>query len=427
MEPTKLFGTIVNSLLRRVLEPLVGDDPDSMYFCIRGKVIKYGIRESALMTGLSFKGSDAVNPRGRAGSELINKYFPGQVTIKLEALSRKFDSVEQSIDKVKLGLQIEESKTNPKGKAAVAGHESFKSAYQLFGFPYAFQVWAFEIIPLLRDSFASTLKSKHSPRMLNYFCDSKPPELSAVESVLTSKKIEVLDCLKPTEGEMASKSVPLMSVDLSETKDDDEDKAEEMETSMEMQFANEDWEAAKDKDDGAETKPPQSCSNQDSQLLRDIFTQVKELTSKVSRMDKEISKLKENENHDYQASIETQEVIDEDERLKGLKNDLGEEVYKAIITVLLEMNDYDLSRKCTIPEWRNFRNGGMEILKEVASFMLERWRTLKKRLENDKETKSVETKMKEVKYGDKNLMHQSDELHKHYNESTLFSHASKIF
>lgn len=40
-------------------------------------------------------------------------------------------------------------------------------------------------------------------------------------------------------------SVLLMSVDLSESEDDDEDKAEEMEISMEMQSANETWEAAK--------------------------------------------------------------------------------------------------------------------------------------------------------------------------------------
>ncbi|KAI3838150.1 hypothetical protein MKX03_000668 [Papaver bracteatum] len=103
MEPTKLSGAIINSLLRRVVEPLVGDDPDSMYFCIGGKVVKYGIWESALMTtGLSFKGSDVIHSRGCAGTELINKYFLGSKSIKLEELSRKFDSVQQSTDKVNL-------------------------------------------------------------------------------------------------------------------------------------------------------------------------------------------------------------------------------------------------------------------------------------------------------------------------------------
>ncbi|KAI3856162.1 hypothetical protein MKW92_050098, partial [Papaver armeniacum] len=177
-----------------------------------------------------------------------------------------------------------------------------------------------------------------------------------------------------------------------------------MEISTEMQFANEDWEAAKDKEDGTQTQAPQSCPNQ-----------VKELTSKVSRMDEEISKLKDSDNRNYQASMDM-EVVDEDERLKGLTNDLGEEVYKAVITVLSEMNDYSLSRRYTFPEWRNFRNGGMEILMEVASCTLEQWRTLKKRLENDKEIKSLEIKLKEMKYENKNLMYQNDELRKHYNE-----------
>ncbi|XP_026412222.1 factor of DNA methylation 4-like isoform X1 [Papaver somniferum] len=211
-------------------------------------------------------------------------------------------------------------------------------------------------------------------------------------------------------------SVLLMSVDLSESEDDDEDKAEEMEISMEMQSANENWEAAKDKDDGSETQAPQSCSNQDTQLLGEVFAQVKELTSKVSRMDKEMSKLKDDDNRNNQASIKMQEVIDEDERLKGFVNDLGEEVYEAAITVLSEMNDYSLSGRYSIPEWRNFKNGGMEILKEVASFTLEQWRTLKKTFENDKEIKSLETKMKEMEYESKNLTYQNDELRKHYNK-----------
>ncbi|XP_026439510.1 factor of DNA methylation 4-like isoform X1 [Papaver somniferum] len=133
-------------------------------------------------------------------------------------------------------------------------------------------------------------------------------------------------------------------------------------------------------------------------------------------MDEEMSKLKDSDNRNYQASMDMQEVVDEDERLKGLTNDLGEEVYKAVMTVLSEMNDYSLSRRYTFPEWRNFRNGGMEILMEVASCTLEQWRALKKRLENDKEIKSLEIKMKEMKYENKNLMYQNDELRKHYNE-----------
>ncbi|XP_026460116.1 uncharacterized protein LOC113360905 [Papaver somniferum] len=308
MEPTRFSGPIINSLLRRVVEPLAGNDPDSMYFCIGGKVVKYGMWESALVTGLSFKGSDVIHPRGCAGSELINKYFLGKKSITLGELSRKFDSLEQSTDKVKLGLvllvqgvlmgneyvrdvnlayfhmveniekfnkfpwgklchqrmlkcfrnvvggkkeveQIGKSKTNPKGKSAIAGHGSFRSAYNLYGFPYAFQVWAFEIIPLLRKSFAISLEPKQFPRVLHYACDSIHPESSAVENILTSK-IEVLACIKPVEGEMSSKykgSVLLISADLSELEDDDEDKAVEMEISMEMQSANEEWEVAKDR------------------------------------------------------------------------------------------------------------------------------------------------------------------------------------
>ncbi|KAI3856161.1 hypothetical protein MKW92_050097 [Papaver armeniacum] len=233
MNGSKFSGATVNSMLRRMLEPLEGDDPDSMYFRIGGKVIKYGKRESALMTGLSFKGSDVIPPHGRvnyAGSDLIGKYFPGKRSIKLEELSRKFDSIEQSMDKVKLGLvllvqgvligadyphevnlayfsmveNIEKFNTFPCGKlchrrmlkcfrTAVSGKNESKAAiitHKLYGFPYAFQVWAFESIPLLRKTFAKRSESKHFPRVLHFSLNSMVPESFAVENILTSKKRE---------------------------------------------------------------------------------------------------------------------------------------------------------------------------------------------------------------------------------------------
>ncbi|KAI3838151.1 hypothetical protein MKX03_000669 [Papaver bracteatum] len=378
-----------------------------MYFCIGGKVIKYGKQESALMTGLSFKGSDVIPPHGCinccAGSDLISKYFPGKRRIKLEELSRKFDSVEQSMDKVKLGLVLLVQRV-------------------LIGADYPKDVnLAYLSMVENIEKFNKFPWGKLSHRRMLKCFRAAVIGKNEVERIGSSKNYKLFGfpyAFQAHEGEMVSKymeSVLLMSAYLSESEDGDEDIAEEMQISTEIQFANEVWEAAKDKDDGAQTQAPQSCSNQDSQLLREVLTQVKQLTSKVSRMDEEISKLKDNDNRNYQASIEM-EVIDKDERLKGLANDSGDEVYKAFITVLSEMNASSLSRRYTVPEWRKFKNGGMEILKKVASSTLEQWRTLKKTFENDKEIKSLETKMKEMESENKNLMYQNDELRKHYNE-----------
>lgn len=75
-----------------------------------------------------------------------------------------------------------------------------------------------------------------------------------------------------------------------------------------------------------------------------------------------------------------QEIIDEnDDKLKDLKNQLGEEVYKAVTTALMELNDYNPSGRYIIPELWNFKEGRKASLKEGVVFMLNKWKPLRKR------------------------------------------------
>ena len=54
----------------------------------------------------------------------------------------------------------------------------------------------------------------------------------------------------------------------------------------------------------------------------------------------------------------TQEIIDEeDERLKGLQNEYGDEVYMAVTDVLEEMNEYNSSGRYIVSELWNFKEG----------------------------------------------------------------------
>ncbi|CAH8321373.1 unnamed protein product [Eruca vesicaria subsp. sativa] len=64
------------------------------------------------------------------------------------------------------------------------------------------------------------------------------------------------------------------------------------------------------------------------------------------------------------------EVVDEeDEKLKKLKEEWGEEVHNAVKTALEEMNEYNPSGRYSSPELWNFEAGRKATLKEVISFI----------------------------------------------------------
>lgn len=76
----------------------------------------------------------------------------------------------------------------------------------------------------------------------------------------------------------------------------------------------------------------------------------------------------------------SQGVIDEnDERLNGLKKDLGEEVYKAVATALTEINDYNPSGRYITTELWNFTEGRKATLQEGVTHLLKMWDVQKRR------------------------------------------------
>jgi CRISPR/Cas system-associated exonuclease Cas4 (RecB family) len=68
-----------------------------------------------------------------------------------------------------------------------------------------------------------------------------------------------------------------------------------------------------------------------------------------------------------------QEILDEeDEKLKSLKDELGDEVHDAVAIALKELNEYNPSGRYTIPELWNFREGRKASLKEGVSYLMQR-------------------------------------------------------
>jgi len=75
-----------------------------------------------------------------------------------------------------------------------------------------------------------------------------------------------------------------------------------------------------------------------------------------------------------------QEVIhEEDEKLQELKNELGDDVYEAVTTALLEMNEYNASGRYVTSEIWNFKAGRRATLKEGIAYLMRQWRTHKRK------------------------------------------------
>ncbi|KAK7836754.1 factor of dna methylation 3 [Quercus suber] len=67
-------------------------------------------------------------------------------------------------------------------------------------------------------------------------------------------------------------------------------------------------------------------------------------------------------------------IINEDnEKLKGLKDEYGDELYEAVTTALTEMNEHNPSGGYLLSELWNYNEGRKASLKEVVSYMLKHW------------------------------------------------------
>ncbi|PNX69981.1 XH/XS domain protein, partial [Trifolium pratense] len=67
----------------------------------------------------------------------------------------------------------------------------------------------------------------------------------------------------------------------------------------------------------------------------------------------------------------TQSVLDEeDEKLKKLKLEWGDEVFSAVVTALEEVNEYNPSGRYSVSELWNFKEKRKATLKEVITHIV---------------------------------------------------------
>lgn len=78
--------------------------------------------------------------------------------------------------------------------------------------------------------------------------------------------------------------------------------------------------------------------------------------------------------------VQMQEIINEDdEKLKVLRTELGESVYKAVTNALLEMNEHNPSGRYAVPEIWNLKQSRKASLKEVIHYIVQQLKTHKKK------------------------------------------------
>nr|CAD1828687.1 unnamed protein product [Ananas comosus var. bracteatus] len=77
---------------------------------------------------------------------------------------------------------------------------------------------------------------------------------------------------------------------------------------------------------------------------------------------------------------ETKEVVNEqDPKLKELWFEWGDDVYNAVKTALIELNEYNASGRYTVPELWNYKEGRKATTKEVIRYIFEQWKINKRK------------------------------------------------
>ncbi|XP_026415148.1 uncharacterized protein LOC113310636 isoform X2 [Papaver somniferum] len=218
-DDSKFSGTIVHFLLSREIQ--LDDKPEKMHFKVGGKVLHFGKREFALITGLSFNKSEKFFISSLNPSSLMRKHFPNQDHVsasEVKDLLSKNNSACPSLDRVKLALllvvhnflmsrqyrqainisywhlvdDLEEFNKYPWGEVTFARISKFRlpliyqankensgaggePSYTVVGIAHALVVWALAIMPGLLNLCGRKIESRSwQPHMLCVLCTKSP-------------------------------------------------------------------------------------------------------------------------------------------------------------------------------------------------------------------------------------------------------------
>ncbi|XP_062117699.1 uncharacterized protein LOC133831430 [Humulus lupulus] len=205
LEPSHM---IMHSLL---LHEDGSSNGNELHLNFGGNKTKFGIEEFRIITNLNCNEIHADMGVTNDNNRLLVKYLSGKSSISRNELkdfvkSRKIDIVklvkvyivenilgskrgDRLVDNFVMSLVDDDQKFeaypwgrrsfNETIKYLINALDSSKTGYELCGFPIAFQVWGFEIIPLFASSFSIHIGSKF-PRILNWKTGNKSCHLKTI-------------------------------------------------------------------------------------------------------------------------------------------------------------------------------------------------------------------------------------------------------
>lgn len=71
--------------------------------------------------------------------------------------------------------------------------------------------------------------------------------------------------------------------------------------------------------------------------------------------------------------------MSEDEKLRGLREQIGEKAYNAVITALIEVNEFNASGSYVVSELWNYRERRKATLREGVEVLLDLWNAHKRK------------------------------------------------
>ncbi|KAL2470622.1 protein of unknown function (DUF1985) [Abeliophyllum distichum] len=230
-------GQIIDNLLLRLLKL---ENPDELWFRLGdNKVARFSLMEFLIVTGPNADNEDEVRPNIQRSKRLLKKYFNGKTTVTPVELESTFDACTMIEDKYKLGLvyiletmlrckhhntsidvfcldvvdNIVVFNAYPWGRRCfidtlhafkrihtIKGSKTDRK-YDVYGFPLALHVWAFEVIPMLDNKWVIRNEWTRIPRMLNWQA-TDIPTTKDVATILDDPQLEVHTILTPTPEEM---------------------------------------------------------------------------------------------------------------------------------------------------------------------------------------------------------------------------------
>ncbi|XP_038713407.1 uncharacterized protein LOC120007277 [Tripterygium wilfordii] len=234
---------IVHQLLLRQVQSKEDEKKGKLVFLIGGRETSFSIREFNLITGLRCHSLPDISlylkemeKSGEPRVGLQNKYFNGSYHISCQELRMTFMQCQDPEDVYKLALvyfveyvllgrdvkllidvdflnlvdYVDEFNKYPWGTLSykktiqsltnclVGRSDKFKAKqndfewYNLLGFPWAFQLWVYEVIPSIAASFADCVDLNLLPRMLKW-SSTKAPKSKTVNDILEADEVTVFE------------------------------------------------------------------------------------------------------------------------------------------------------------------------------------------------------------------------------------------